>query len=460
MNRFAVVTEVPADLRRARVYEFGWQSWSPTGVYPASARSPRPPQAWRQTSGYRPGRPAPPAGFQGEGLLAVQADPDAPVHLVALPDHGGAVPTIRAEATGDRLLVSADGPVEVTVDPGPGGLYGALSRFADRYAVRAGVGQIRPCPPAWASWYHYFTEFTHADLVENLRAMDDLALPIEVVRVDDAFQAGIGDWLELSDGFDSLPGFVGRIRDTGRRAGLWIAPLLVGAESRLFHDHPDWVVRAPDGSPLVALHNWGQDCFPLDVTHPAAAAYLRTVLETWVAHGASYLMVDFMFAGALDGRRHRADVDGLQAYRDGLRLIRDAIGPETYLQGCGAPMFPSVGLVDSMRVGPDVALDWEPAGGDMSRPGLAPAAATSIGRAFTQGRFWVNDADCLIVRPEIPRRREWAAVVAAVSGARISSDRLTALDGPGVELTRELLSGATDRPFVGQSVTGQLLTHP
>ena len=38
------------------------------------------------------------------------------------------------------------------------------------------------------------------------------------------------------------------------------------------------------------------------------------------------------------------------------------------------------------------------------------------------GRFWVNDADCLIAGPHVERREEWAGVVEAYSGLRASSD--------------------------------------
>ena len=53
------------------VYEHGWQSWSPTGTYPAHVTSPRPASRDRQVLGFRPEKPLPRSGFQGEGLLAV-----------------------------------------------------------------------------------------------------------------------------------------------------------------------------------------------------------------------------------------------------------------------------------------------------------------------------------------------------------------------------------------------------
>ena len=51
---FVDVAELVCDPSRARVYEHGWQSWSPTGIYPATATSARPIDATVQTIVYRP----------------------------------------------------------------------------------------------------------------------------------------------------------------------------------------------------------------------------------------------------------------------------------------------------------------------------------------------------------------------------------------------------------------------
>src|ERR1700733_11184063 len=66
----------------------------------------------------------------------------------------------------------------------------------------------------------------------------------------------------------------------------------------------------------------------------------------------------------------------LTAYRRGMEMIREAIGPDSYLPGCGAPILPSVGLVDATRVSPDTAPRYEPGGGDLSMPSQRAAAVT------------------------------------------------------------------------------------
>ena len=95
-----------------------------------------------------------------------------------------------------------------------------------------------------------------------------------------------------------------------------------------------------------------------------------------------------------------------------------------------------------MRVSPDTAPASAPMEGDWAMPGSAAAVLTGAARQWQHGRFWVNDPDCLIVRPEVENREEWAAHVARVGGLVGSSDRLNDLDGWGLDTTRRLLEAA------------------
>jgi alpha-galactosidase len=439
-----VLATVAVDRERAQVYEHGWQSWSPTTAYRLDQRPFRPVSDLRRIGNYRPERMAPDDVFWGEGLLAVDPGTGDGVHVFAAPSASGPVPSIRAEVAGDTVVVSADGEITSVVMDGDAGLDGALARWADGFAAAAGVGPLRPPPTAWCSWYHYFERVTQDDIEENLRAIDDLRLDIDVVQIDDGYQAEIGDWLLLSDRFASLEDIVGRIRGAGRRAGIWVAPFLVGERSVLAREHPDWLVG--DAEPGTG---WGdQHLSSLDVTHPGAEAYLREVFGTFRGLGIDYFKIDFIYAGAMEGQRTEPGTTGVAAYRRGLEVIREAIGPDSYLLGCGAPILPSVGLVDAMRVGPDIAHHFEPLDGDLSQPSQRAAAQNTRWRGWQHGRFWVNDADCLVAAPHVERREEWAEVVERYSGMRVSSDRLRELDDWGLETTRRLLRKGLTTPFV------------
>lgn len=418
------------------MYEHGWQSWSPSGLYPGSETSPRPRNEHAERAGFRPHHPAPPTGFQSEGLLAVVAE-DGATEIWCAPEPWREVPSIRAEAVDSRIVVTADGPVAHT----PAASLGeALAGAADTLAAACGARPPRPLGPGWCSWYAYWGEVTEGDVLDNLAAIDRLGLDVAVVQVDDGHQADIGDWLDRSPRFGPLDVLAARIADTGREAGIWTAPFLVSPYSQLATEHPDWLLED-----VVALRNWGAEQRVLDVTHPDAAEHLHTVYRTLREQGFSYHKIDFCYAGAMDGPRHAA-ATGLDAYKEGLGIIREALGDDATLLGCGAPLLPSIGHVDAMRVSPDIDPVYEPAGGDLSQPSQRGAVAAGRARRWMHGRWWINDPDCLIVRPEVANRRAWARHVEASRGLIVSSDPLDALDETGLAWTRALLRPADPTP--------------
>ncbi len=419
------------------VYEHGWQSWSPAGVYPGdSARSPRPQRPIWQAMAFRPERPAPESGFQGEGLLAVVgADGSAQVFVAPRPDRE--VPSIRARAEGDRLVVSADGPVThlsaATLDEGLAAAAGVLAPLVTR--------PLQALPAGWCSWYTYWADVTAQDVLDNLAVIDREDLPIEVVQVDDGYQADIGDWLDGRPGFGDLDEVAARILGSGRTPGIWTAPFLVGAGSELARRHPEWLV---DGA-LASEHHWGQQVRVLDVTHPDAAEHLVTVFRTLRERGFAFHKIDFTYGGAMVGARHE-DVTPIEAYRLGLELVREGAGEDAVILGCGAPLLPSIGLVDAMRISPDVMPAWEPDLGDISQPAMRSALAAGRARAWMHGRLWVNDPDCVLVRPEVERPAPWRTYVRELRGLAVSSDPLTRLDEAHLRLTRELMVPADLAP--------------
>lgn len=416
---FEVAARLPVDTASGRVHEHGWQSWSPTRTYPVTGGSHRRRTEYVHTGHLRPGRPGPKDGFQAEGLL-VATDADGLAHRFAT-DSVTDIPSIRARLDGGELVVTADGGVRHTTHTD---VDTALTDFGDGFAARH-VTRLRPSPTVWCSWYHYFTDVTETDIAENLDAIAEHELPVDVIQIDDGWQEAVGDWLNLSDRFSSMERIVKRINDSGYRAGVWVAPFLALAGSRLVRDHPEWIIEGAAG------HNWGQETRGVDPER--AREYLTEVFTMLRQAGFEYYKLDFLYAGA---------IDSVAAYRQGLAHIREVVGPEAYLLGCGAPILPSVGLVDGMRIGPDIAVAYEPRDGDDCHPSQRGAAANAKARAWQNGRLWANDTDCLIARPQVERREEWAATVERHGGLISISDRIAALDEWGLATTRRLLAGA------------------
>ncbi|GAA3553714.1 alpha-galactosidase [Microlunatus spumicola] len=403
----------------ARVYAEGWQSWSPATWYAPGARGLRPDLDWQHTMRFRPGTPLADEGLQAEGLLVVDPGDGGPVRRYAAPSTT-TVPTLRTVLRGDVLEVHADGPVT------NGAATTAVAALADAVAPLTADVVVRPAPSVWCSWYRYFEQVTAADVEENLDAFDAHDLHVDVVQLDDGWSQGLGEDLAPAPGFGDLAGLVDRIRSSGRRAGLWLAPFLVGDRTTLAREHPDWLVGA-------AGHNWAQDLRGLDLTHPGVQDLLRTHLRRVVDLGVDYLKLDFLYGGAVPGPRH-SGADPVEAYRTGLALVREVVGPEVYVVGCGAPLLPSLGLVDAMRTSPDT---FHEGGEDGSRGlrGLMPMVA----RSWQHGRLWSTDPDCLVARPAYRLREPWAGAVRTYGGLRSVSDRVAELDDWGLRTTRELL---------------------
>ncbi|SDU67937.1 glycoside hydrolase family 36 protein [Jiangella alkaliphila] len=433
---FDVVHELTASAG-AEVFEHGWQSFSPTTAYALGARPHRPRSERNRMLNYRQSSHPGADGYFSEGVLAV-ADGSGSVHVVAAADPFTTGVRLQASVSGSSVVVGADGPVRVSVVEGSS-VQSALPGWASDAAAAAGLPAARPAPTAWCSWYEYWGDVRREDVVENLEAMRTLDLPVDVVQIDDGYSAEIGDWLTPSDHFSDLRGLVETIRSEGRRAGVWLAPFFAGARSRLAAEHPDWLLRHPHGGPLHAGHNWNQDLYSVDMSHPGAAEWIRTVFSTLAGWGIDYFKIDFIAAGAIPGLRH-SGADPVTAYREGLALIRDSVGPSAHILGCGAPVLPSVGLVDSIRVSADTGHTFAPEDGDMCSPSQEAAILSADGRQFMNGVFFANDPDCLIVGPKIENRESWAAHVEKVGGAVVSSDRLVGLDEWGLETTRRLLT--------------------
>jgi alpha-galactosidase len=257
------------------------------------------------------------------------------------------------------------------------------------------------------------------------------------VQIDDGYQAAIGEWRTPRPSWaEGTAAVAGDIRAAGLRAGIWTAPFLADEAGPLVAEHPDWVMLGRGGRPRRAMHNprwWGGWSVALDTTNPAVLDHLRFMFAALAGEGFDYHKIDFLYAAALPGRRHDPRRTRAEALRAGLAAVRQGIGEAAFLLGCGSPLLPAVGAVDAMRVSADVAPWWAPV---RPRPGMAEAAScarnailTSALRAPLHRRWWVNDVDCLLIRPvetglEPWQRRAVAASVAGGGGFTIVSDDL------------------------------------
>ena len=118
------------------------------------------------------------------------------------------------------------------------------------------------------------------------------------------------------------------------------------------------------GEPVIVPHRMLGKMYVLDPTHPKTQSFLREVFETWHKWGVRYYMIDFLYSitGATpgtflnDGYYDKTRIQGPEAWREGLRVIREAAGPDTYLLSSTGPTLQCIGYMDSrgsLHVTPD-----------------------------------------------------------------------------------------------------------
>ena len=287
----------------------------------------------------------------------------------------------------------------------------------------------------WCSWYYLYHNLTQARLEEYLDGFSrcrDIA-PFTHIQIDAGYFPSCGDWLEPMERYPGgLKLAAETIRAAGYEPGIWVGPFMVGDESKLFREHPDWMLRYNDGS-LVTCWNqynepkpWGypdSDYYVLDTSHPDAMDYLYNVFSTLRSWGYTLYKTDFLFWGMHDSakvRRHTPGKTSFEYYRDAMATIRRAIGEDSAWLGCIAPFMPSVGFVDMMRIGGDVGAQWE-------KDGFGPTNMIReiLADQYFNNVYWQNDPDAVLLRDFHihlkPHQIEALALLQALSGGVITT---------------------------------------
>jgi alpha-galactosidase len=359
-----------------RYYRHGWQSWSLTTWSEIGERLPVPkPHRLHpmQTDPLYTRHPAPNGSWVGAvelesnqilllGALGLEAH--TALHEKEL--HGW------YEASGKAWFAAYGEEASV------------FTRYAQLLGERIGRTARYPTPRVWCSWYSLYTAIDESILYRVAEELNDL--PFDVMQVDDGWQVAIGDWEPNVKFPTGMAALADRIRATGRTPGLWLAPLLAVPSSRLFQEHRNWLLRDPNGNLVSAGFLWGEPLYALDTSHQQVLDWLRNLMRKVRTWGYDYAKLDFIYAGALPGVRH-VEMPRENAYRQGLRAMREGLGPDAYLLACGAPILPSLGLCDAMRIGPDVGGEWESYRDSVllqnpSTPGVKNAIRTTVNRLW------------------------------------------------------------------------------
>jgi len=334
---------------------------------------------------------------------------------------------------------------------------------ADLPGRAPGLPKGMAIPVGWSSWYQFYNKVSAEDIRRNLQTAASLNsnLPLQLIQIDDGFESALEDWFTFKPTFpEGVAPLAQEIRATGFTPGLWLAPFIIHPRSKLAREHPDWLLRRRFNRPVNAGFGlWDAFSTALDLTHPGALDYTRRVIHTAVhTWGFPYLKLDFLYVAALPGRPRDPTRTRAQILRSGLQALRDAAGAETTLLGCGCPLGPAIGLLDAMRIGADVSDRWLPSyqgrefffHAEPDYPAARNAIQNTLTRSSLHRRWWINDPDALLLRPEAhlttAEMQTLATVIVMSGGSLLLSDDLSHLPPERLRIARSLLPLIGERP--------------
>jgi len=277
----------------------------------------------------------------------------------------------------------------------------AMTRLAGHIAKANKTRTHQPPCYHYCSWYQRTSHYNAGDLDALIGFLKQARpqVPIQTIQIDDGYEPKMGDWLLPTPA--KWPGGIAaamaKIQAHGYRAGIWVGPFMVANRSRLYADHPDWVLHDNQGKPIAKWKRYhdGFECeetFILDTSHPDAMDYLTSVFRAFRQMGVRFFKTDFMDWGLADStqvRRHTPGKTSVQYLVDVLRMIRREIGEDSYWLACIAPFAPFLGLADGMRLANDVTASW-PSTHNMFRESFADQYFNNV--------YWQNDPDVLHLR--------------------------------------------------------------
>ncbi len=458
----------------------GWQSWSHTGTYREDQVQHHTRLRWFQdVMVENPGTPAyrQTGRFSGDffGVLADRNSRSAYLfgflsqkqQFGSLEANLSSKVKIRLWANGDRTTLipgnsfSTDWAIMFPFyfdQPDP------LAFYYEAVSRENNVRISNQIPAGWCSWYQFYQNINADKILRNLKTVIELKaeMPLSLIQIDDGFEKEVGDWYAFRKGFPhGVKPLAEKISSSGHTPGLWLAPFILHPNSDFAIDHPEMILRKKSGRPVNAGFGWNVFTHALDLTVPGAFEAVKEMIETAVHQwGFPYLKLDFLYAGALKGNRFDNSLTRAQIMRKAMQEIRFSAGDETFLLACGAPLGSVIGLVEANRISADVSGSWTPKFKGVSflfkkephMPSAKNAIQNIITRAEQHNRWWINDPDCLLVRPEIDLNiheiQSLASLIAITGGSLLVSDDLPKLPQERRQIIEVMLPLIGKRAYV------------
>ncbi len=383
----------------------------------------------------------------------------------------------RAEYGRPRHLPKAGASAELFViglfaDP----LIG-LEAYGAAIARANGIVLNKPVPSGYCTWYSQphggACDQKHLAELADFCGKELAPFGFNVIQIDDQWQGGRMRPKDFSGprlGFlehnpngpygDGVKPAADSISAQGMTPGLWFIPFAGDPTNEPAASHPEWFVKTATGEPYYVF--WAG--WSLDMTHSGARDYVSQVVRRITGDwGFKYIKIDGLWSGMATtclypepeyreddlGGAVFADPDktNIEAYRDGLALVREAAGNDVFILGCNIAqnmrtLGASIGRVDGMRVGRDIGADWG---------NITPCVEMGSRLYFLHNRVWYNDPDCLMLREPLTldQARAWASWIAVSGQMNLVSEWLPGLPAERLDLVKRSMPnhGMNARPL-------------
>jgi len=301
----------------------------------------------------------------------------------------------------------------------------------------------KPAPWGWWSWTAYYFGLSEGTALTNAEWLRRNLSPygFDLFHIDEGNAYADGEF--TTPNATLFPHGIRRLgyetTAKGLRFGIWVAPFRVSKRAYVYEKHPEWLVHDASGKPIqIGFVEGSTDpLFVLDTTHPGAQEYLRetyrTLVEEW---NVRYFKADFMDDTAIEGYYYRPNTTAIEAEQIGLKIIRNAIGPDVLLDKDGSPMLPAVGYTDLGRISTDTGHSFA---------GMREDATGIAARYYMNGNFFQADPDAFTVSSQLITDQSWHTSKAPLSQSEAEvSIALAAVAGGMFEIGDDLPSLGTE----------------
>ena len=315
----------------------------------------------------------------------------------------------------------------------------------------------------WSSYQDFRTAFSYKYLLEQLQVLDETVppIPLTAVHVGPGYCIP-GDWLDNNDAWPKSMDSVARaIFSRKYRAGIYVAPFVAHEKSRIFRNHPRWILKDEEDNPIVMDQDADGKLYALDGNVEDVKNHISKVFKKFHEMGFTYYEIDRLDWGlqnSTESSKSKKAKSSVQVLRAIMDIIRESVGAGSFITANRAPYSPLIGYVDAVRIDKDQGWKWEEQTTDH-------IIEESYNTQYFNNVFWQNDPDVVFLRDyksdfTLDEQKSIALWVAFMGGSVGISDNFKTMESDKLQLWRFLEPSTRPQsallPFWGNNVINKV----